>query len=274
MTGLPLIELTVTALYIALLMWGAGVGVRLIWQAKRRPSSLLNPLFANPHALRLYTLHLVVATADLFVIGPLSIAHRSTLWYWGGRIALLSVSLPVAMYMNRNTESFGKLIGKWVVFRNVFEVGLHIAVASAAVNWAHYHLLLWWIVAYRFLDVGPRRLLRSLYGTPEKLATRPWGPTLNWAVIAALYVLAYLVVREGLILFAPVPEADLPPRESRPWEVATVVSLNLALTYVAWDLVRKYVASLLDDPQRAAPGPGRAEADFTPQAGAFHPQEP
>ena len=34
-------------------------------------------------------------------------------------------------------------------------------------------------VAYRYLDVGPRRMLQKLYNTPEKKAARPWAPTLN-----------------------------------------------------------------------------------------------
>ena len=48
-----------------------------------------------------------MVSADLFLIGPLSLAHKSELWYWGGRIALFSSSLSLAAFFNRNTESFG-----------------------------------------------------------------------------------------------------------------------------------------------------------------------
>ena len=81
----------------------------------QRPERLLNPLFANRHALRLFTWHIMVVSLDLFVIGPLALANRSELWYWGGRIATLSSSLALVVYLNRNPQSFGKLIGRWVV---------------------------------------------------------------------------------------------------------------------------------------------------------------
>ena len=115
----------------------------------------------------------------LFAVGPWAIAHKSMLWYWGGTIAMLSISLPLAAFFNRNPQSFGPFIGRWVKLRNYFEYAAHIVVAAVAVNWSLYTLLLWWIVAYRFLDVGPRRSLQKLYGTPEKLAARPWAPTLE-----------------------------------------------------------------------------------------------
>ncbi len=59
-----------------------------------------------------------MVSLDLFVCGPISLHYKSRLWYWGGRIALLSSSLPVASYFNRNPQSFGALIGYWVRFRN------------------------------------------------------------------------------------------------------------------------------------------------------------
>ncbi len=92
----------ITAAYTALLAWGVAVGVQLLWQGYRQPDRLLNPLFANRHALQLFAMHMVVVSADLFLIGPLAIANKSQLWYWGGRIATLSSSLPLAAYLNRN----------------------------------------------------------------------------------------------------------------------------------------------------------------------------
>ncbi len=234
-------------MYTALLAWGFGVGVRLIWQAYRTPASLLNPLYSNRGAVRLFTLHMIVVSADLFVIGPWSVANKSTLWYWGGRVAILSSSLPIAAFLNRNPQSFGKLIGGWVVFRNLFEVSLHIAVAAAAFVWFNYYLLLWWIVAYRFLDVGPRRALQKLYNTPEKKAARPWAPILNWGVIATLYVLTFLVIDNEQVIYAKVPPESLAEHVNKPWEVAVVLGMNVVLAVATWVMTKKYTQSLVEE---------------------------
>ncbi len=238
-------KLLITVIYAGLLAWGFSVGARQIYQGLRRPQELLNPLFSNRPAMRLFILHIIVVSADLFVIGPLAIAHKSTLWYWGGRIALLSSSLPLATYLNRNPQSFGKLIGRWVIFRNFLEYTLHVVFAAMVVSWFRYYLLLWWIVAYRYLDVGPRRMLQKLYNTPEKKAARPWAPTLNWAVIATLYVLTLLAVYHQQILFADVPPDDLPNYVAQRWEYGVVIGANLALVLATWVMTKKYTQSLM-----------------------------
>ncbi len=234
----------VTALYVALLAWGLYVGVRQVYQGYRLPAHLLNPLMANRHALRLYTVHLVVCVVFLFAVGPWAIAHKSMLWYWGGTIAMLSISLPLAAFFNRNPQSFGSFIGQWVKLRNYFEYAAHIVVAAVAVNWSLYTLLLWWIVAYRFLDVGPRRSLQKLYATPDKLAARPWAPTLNWAVIAGIYVLAFVVVKLDLVMFANVPGDATPTHNAAAWEIAVVLAVNLGLTIFAWLGIKAYSDSV------------------------------
>jgi hypothetical protein len=240
------VDWAVSAVYVALLAWGMSVGVRQIVQGRRDPQRLLNPLFANRVAINLFSLHIVIVSLDLFVIGPWAVANKSTLWYWGGRILLLSSSLPMAAFFNRNPQSFGRLIGTWVVLRNFFEYGLHIVVAAIAVRWDLYFLLLWWIVAYRYLDVGPRRALQKLYGTPALRATRPWAPLLNWVVIASLYLLTYFVVRNDLLVFASVPGDDVPTHVSAPWEYGVVIGVNVALLLVVWTMVGRYVTSLVD----------------------------
>ena len=113
-----------------------------------------------------------------------------------------------------------------------------------AVNWSLYVLLLWWIVAYRFLDVGPRRSLQKLYGTPEKKAARPWAPTLNLAVIAGIYVLAFVVVKFDLVLFAQVPDDSTPTHDAAAWEIAVVLAVNLGLTIFAWLGIKAYSDSV------------------------------
>ena len=246
-------SLLITIVYAGLLAWGFSVGARQIYQGFKRPQGLLNPLMANRAAIRLFTLHIIVVSADLFVIGPLAIANKSTLWYWGGRIALLSSSLPIATYLNRNPQSFGKLIGRWVVFRNFFEYTVHVVVAALPVDWFRYYMLLWWLVAYRYLDVGPRRALQKLYNTPEKLAARPWAPVLNWAVIATLYVLAFLAVYNQQILFAKVPDDSVPVYVPASWEIGLVWGFNLALVLVTWIMTKKYTDSLLADRSGTVP---------------------
>ncbi len=211
---------------------------------RNHPEQLLNPLFTNRVAISLFTLHIVVVSLDLFVLGPWAVAHKSTLGNWGPHRAA-SWTGPIAAFFNRNPQSFGRLIGTWVVVRNFFEYGLHIVVAAIAVRWNLYYLLLWWIVAYRYLDVGPRRALQKLYGTPELKAARPWAPVLNWAVIATLYVLTYVVVANELLVFAKVPGADVPVHDAAPWEYAVVITANLALLLVVWTLAARYARSLL-----------------------------
>lgn len=245
-------SLLITIVYAALLAWGFSVGLRQIYQGFRAPRELLNPLFASPWAIRLFALHILVVSAELFVIGPLAIAHKSTLWFWGGVVALLTSSMPIAAYLNRNPQSFGTLIGRWVVLRNFFEYTVFIVVAAMTVNWFHYYILLWWLIAYRYLDVGPRRLLQTLYNTPEKKAARPWAPTLNWAVIATLYGLAFLAVYNRRILFAKVPAASVPTHVAAHWETGLVLAFNLALLLLTWKMTRWYTDSLAPRPIPAA----------------------
>lgn len=244
-----ILPIMITVAYAALLLWGFGVGARQIYQGFRRPGQLLNPLFANRVAITLFTVHIVVVTLDLFVVGPWALAHKSTLWYWGGRIALLTSSMPIAAYLNRNPQSFGTLIGRWVTVRNIFEYTVHVVVAALPPNWFSYYVLLWWLVAYRYLDVGPRRALQKLYATPELRAARPWAPVLNWGVIVILYLLALLVVWNQQVLFARVPDPATAEHVPAFWEGAVVIGSNLALVLFAWVASRRYADSVRP-PQR------------------------
>ena len=88
-----------STIYLTLLAWGFWVGIRQVIQGHRHQDQLLNPLFKNKLAINLFTLHIVVVSLDLFVIGPWAVANKSTLWYWGGRIALLSSSLPITAHL-------------------------------------------------------------------------------------------------------------------------------------------------------------------------------
>jgi hypothetical protein len=241
-------SIVITILYSTLLLWGMWVGVRQVYQGFFQPKALLNPLFGNPQAIRIFTFHLIVVTLDLCVCGPISLHYKSTLWYWGGRIALLSSSLPVATYFNRNPQSFGHLIGYWVRLRNYFEISLHVLVAALALKWFYYYGLLYWLVAYRYLDVGPRRTMQTLYNTPEKKAARPWAPILNWVVIVTIYVSAAFAVYHQKIIYAAPPAASMPEHIAQTWEYLLVVAINVGIGITVWNMMRKYT------------GPGPAEA--------------
>ena len=244
-------SILITIVYTILLGWGSFVGVRQVYQGFLHPEHLLNPLFGNRQAIKIFTFHLVVVSLDLFVCGPVALHYKSPLWYWGGRIALLSSSFPLASYFNRNPQSFGKLIGYWVRFRNFFEISLHVLVAALAINWFYYYGLLYWLVAYRYLDVGPRRLFQTFYNTPEKRAARPWAPTLNWVVITSIYILTALAVYYRKIIYAAPPSATMPEHVAQLWEQILVVALNVGIALIVWDMMRKYT------------GPGPA-ADLIP----------
>lgn len=240
-----ILEYFITIVYSILLAGGVYVGTWQIYQGFRRPGTLLNPLFGNPIAIRLFTVHIIVVSSDLFVIGPLALAHKSTLYYWGGRVLLVISSLPIAAYLNRNPQTFGNFIGRWVMLRNFFEYGIHIVFAAMPVSWFRYYLLLWWLVAYRYLDVGPRRLLQRLYNTPQKRAARPWAQYVNWLTIVAIYIGAFFAVFYKQILFATVPDASVHAHVPAGWEVGIVFGVNFVLALFEWVTIRRYTDSLL-----------------------------
>lgn len=234
-------SIAITIVYSILLLWGMWVGFRQIYQGFCKPQTLLNPLFGNRDAIKIFTFHIFVVTADLTICGPLAVANKSRLWYWGGRIALLMSSFPLASYFNRNPQSFGKLIGYWVRFRNFFEIFvLHCGVAALTTDWKWYYLLLYWIVAYRYLDVGPRRALQKLYNTPEKKAARPWAPILNWVTITTIYILTPIAVWNEKIIYAAPPLASTPEHIAANWEYLAVAAINVAVGLIVWKMMRTY----------------------------------
>jgi hypothetical protein len=252
-------SIIITIIYSILIFWGFWVGLRMIYQGFRRPQELLNPLFGNRAAITIFTYHIIVVSLDLFVCGPLALHYKSTLWYWGGRISLLTASLPLAFYFNRNPQSFGKLIGSWVKLRNYFEILLHVLVAAIALNWFFYYGLLYWLVAYRYLDVGPRRYFQTFYNTPEKLAKRPWAPILNWVVIVSIYVLTAVAIYHQKVIYAAPPSDAMPEHVAQPFEWGLVLTLNVINAIIMGLLIRKYTgpgpaADLLPDAEKLVTG--------------------
>ena len=60
-------SIVITILYSTLLLAGMWVGVRQVYQGFCRPQALLNPLFGNRQAIKIFTFHLIVVSLDLFV---------------------------------------------------------------------------------------------------------------------------------------------------------------------------------------------------------------
>jgi hypothetical protein len=240
------VSIIITILYSILLLWGVWGGVRQVYQGFRQPQKLLNPLFANRNALIIFTVHLIIVSLDLFICGPLALQYKSKLWYWGGRIALLIASLPLAFYFNRLSQSFGKIIGIWGGIRNIFEIAMHILVGAIAINWFYYYGLLYWLVAYRYLDVGPRRFFQALYNTPEKLAKRPWGPALNLVAIISIYVFTAIAIYYRKVIYLTPPDDAMPEHVASSFEWGLVVTLNVAIAMLFGGLMRRYTG----------PGPG------------------
>jgi hypothetical protein len=130
-----------------------------------------------------------------------------------------------------------------VRFRNIFEISLHVLVAAVALNWFYYYGLLYWLVAYRYLDVGPRRLFQTFYNTPEKLAARPWAPLLNWVVITSIYILTALAIYHQKVIFAAPPEEALPDHVAQTFEVVLVGAINVAIGLTSWSMIQKYTGA-------------------------------
>jgi hypothetical protein len=222
-------SIIITFIYTILLIWGAGITMRQVWQGFYQPMSLLNPYFRNKQVLWIFIFHLCVASTDLFICGPLSLYYKSLLWYWGGRIALFSSSLALLAYFNRNSQSYGKFIGHWSTFRNSAEIILHVIVGCMAVNWFYNYMLLWWMVAYRYLEHGPRRLIQWLYNTPEKRSARPWAPALLWVTIVSIYIFAFFAIYNQKVIYAIPPVDSLAPHVPSMLEWGIVITINLVI---------------------------------------------
>jgi hypothetical protein len=105
-------------------------------------------------------------------------------------------------------------------------------------------VLLWWLVAYRYLDVGPRRLFQTFYNTPAKLAARPWAPVLNWVVITSIYVLAFLAVYYQKVIYAAPPAAGLAEHVPSTVELASILAINIGVAMACWVMIAKYTGTV------------------------------
>ena len=55
------------------------------------------------------TVDSIVVSLDLTVCGPLALHYKSPLWYWGGRVAVMSSSFPLRRQMSpRSDDAAGR----------------------------------------------------------------------------------------------------------------------------------------------------------------------
>ena len=66
----------ITIVYSTLLAGGFFVGARQIYQGYRKPPELLNPLFGNKVAIRIFTVHIIVDRKSTRLNSSHSIASR------------------------------------------------------------------------------------------------------------------------------------------------------------------------------------------------------
>ena len=57
-------------------------------------------------------------------------------------------------------------------------------------------------------------------------------------------MLAFVVVRYDLVLFAQVPDDATPTHDAAAWEIAVVLAVNLGLTIFAWLGIKAYSDSV------------------------------
>ena len=237
-------SLLITIVYGGL--WrGASAWARQIYQGFRRPKELFGTRSsptAPPFAFSRCTSSSCRQTS--FVVGPLAIAHKATLWYWGGRIALLSSSLPIATYPQPQPPVVRQADRPLGRLPNFFEYTMHVLVAALTLSWFRHYVLLWWLVAYRYLDVG--------LPSPAEAAQHPgegYGPSVGahpqLGVIVTLYVLAFLAVYKPADPLAKVPGVGVPLHVPALGDRPRLGLQPRPRPHFTWIMTKKYTDSLL-----------------------------
>lgn len=228
------LSLVATLVYVILLLWGVSVGNTVIINSLYRKDNLANPTFARKYPSLIFIVHFLVCNLHTLVLGPLFLMCRLRMWYWTSFVAMLFGSLPIVPF-NYNPESFGSAVGRFVVFRNIFELSLSLYLAvtlgdsdedMALLSAYHY-----WIWAYRLLDVGPRRFMRSLLLPSKQMLV----------VLIVIYIVVPYAIMKDLIIFA----RTVPKNETVVEESAIMAAGRILYAFVCymvfWILSRKYV---------------------------------
>jgi hypothetical protein len=187
-----------TATYVVLIVWGLHVGNTVALKSQNDKDSLANPSFSRRIPGLIFIVHLAVCVLHSLVLGPFFLIHGLRKWYWTSFVAMLFGSVPIVPF-NYNPESFGRAVGRFVTFRNVFELSLSLYYATTLGDdeesfrkLSVYH---YWIWGYRLLDVGPRRLMKQLLIPSIQMLV----------VLIVIYIGALVAIQNDLVLFAGAP---------------------------------------------------------------------
>ena len=182
----------VTSLYLFFIAWGLHVGNTVCLEIVYDETALINPSLRQRYPGKIFIAHNAICVVHVLVMGPIFLAHGMRGWYWSSLVAMLFASMPVVPY-NYNTESFGKWVGTFVVFRNLFEMVVTLLLASYDdTSWKLLSVYHYWIWGYRLLDVGPRRLMRA----------SKWKSRNTWIVLVIIYVVVFIVLWQDMVIFA------------------------------------------------------------------------
>ncbi len=166
------------AAYWVLFLLGSYFRVfQYIYDLYYRPGKVFNQRLIRPYYREYFVFHLLTAWVCVAVLMPLCVAHNDihafnqlNLFIW------ISSVVVVAAGLNRNNEVYGVYIGRFVVVRNVAELGLALYVTFVNPSHSNYILLLYGIWFHRIIDTYPRSLLRA-------------RPLLNFCVVLTTYAL-------------------------------------------------------------------------------------
>ena len=229
------IRIVATSIYIILILWGLSVGNTVTYNNRKAKDQLANPSLARNTPGLIFNAHFLICILHTLVLGPYFIINGLRKWYWTSFVAMLFGSIPIAQF-NYNKESFGNAVGTFVVYRNIFELffSLYLAVTlddddESFRRLSVYHF---WIWGYRLLDVGPRRLMKSLLVPSSSMLV----------VLIILYLGAIAALSNDLVLFVGAPSCgDFSNLDESPLMMAVRILFSFALYFSFYLFQKGYV---------------------------------
>jgi hypothetical protein len=204
--GIAVARGIITVIYLGLICGGLHVGNLVVLEILYDKPALINPSLRHIFPGFIFLAHFVIRVIHVTILGPIFIARGLRSWYWASLVAMLFGSLPIVPN-NYNTESFGKWVGTFVVFRNLFELLVSLVLASYNASWKLMYVYHFWIWGYRLLDVGPRRLMRSA----------KWQSRNMLIVLVVLYIAVPILLWYNMVVFAgtePCTNSDTSAKEN------------------------------------------------------------
>jgi len=226
------VRILCTLIYVFLIFWGLHVGNTVGLNALKFPEQLVNPSLASKYPGRIFIIHYFVCCLHSIVLGPFFLVHGLRKWYWTSFLAMLFGSLPIVPF-NYSPESFGKALGIFVTFRNVFELFLSLYLSTTLNDndesfriLSIYHF---WIWGYRLLDVGPRRLMKTLLIPSYQIV----------GVLLIMYLVVFWGLKENLVLFVGTPPNGSNPVDEESWLMHSGRILYCFIWYMVFYVLQK-----------------------------------